>query len=159
MLEMGCILDIHILMKKYTQGFSMVVLVVIIALALGGIGWYLYTQKNSSQVEHFTAQQEILSASFVCEDNSHFIAEFPSPQEVRIMVDGNLLRTLPLVAGDGQRYEDSSYVYVFAWDEANVTTKGNRKTTLCSQPVDPNKAPVNFGDAGEGGGAQGGYQD
>ena len=91
------------------------------------------------------------SASFSCVDKTHFIAEFPDDTKVNIIVNGSLARSLPRVNGDGQRFEDASYVYVFAGEEATVMSKINKKTTTCSQPIDPNNAPMNFGDAAEGG--------
>lgn len=91
------------------------------------------------------------SASFSCVDKTHFITEFPNDSKVNIFVNGNLIRTLPRVNGDGQRFEDSSYVYVFAGEEVTVTNKTTNKITTCEQPMDANNAPMNFGDAAEGG--------
>jgi membrane-bound inhibitor of C-type lysozyme len=93
----------------------------------------------------------IPSASFGCKDNTHFIAQFPNENTLGIIVDGKLVRAVPHVSGDGQRYEDATYVYVFAGEEATVTNKAAKKTTTCEQPMDPNNAPMNFGDAAEGG--------
>lgn len=93
----------------------------------------------------------IPSASFGCKDNSHFIAQFPNASTLGVVVDGKIVRTVPRVSGDGQRYEDATYTYVFAGEEATVTNKAAKKTTTCEQPMDPNNAPMNFGDAGEGG--------
>lgn len=113
------------------------------------------TTKTNPNTNPNTNDSRVLSVSFICKNNSHFIAEFPNDTELRVIVDGNLVRTLPRVAGDGQRFEDSLYVYVFAGEEASVTNKMAKvgiKTTTCEQPRDPNNAPMNFGDAGEGGG-------
>lgn len=132
---------------------KIVIIVLVILAALGFYGYKNYEAKDEMK-ESDGGSEWILSASFACADNTHFIAEFGASNEVKIIVDGNAVATLPKVAGDGQRFENSSNVYVFAGEEASVTTKATGKTTTCSQPVDPNNAPVNFGDAGEGGGAK-----
>jgi len=53
-----------------------------------------------------------------------------------------------------QTFEDASFKYVFAGEGVTVTDKAAGTSTTCSQPMDPNNAPVNFGDAGEGAGIQ-----
>lgn len=133
-------------MNKITVAFLVLVLVV--------VGWFAYRQYQSPKTETPSSENWALSASMACADGSHFIAEFPTANEVQIIVDGNIIRTLPLVAGPGQRFENADYVYVFAGEEVNVTTKASGQTTACTQPNDPNNAPVNFGDRGEGAGAQ-----
>lgn len=96
----------------------------------------------------------VLSASFSCADNAYFIAEFPDADSVNIIVDGAMVRTVPFSSDTaGQRYEDGSYAYVFAGEEVTVTNKLTNAVTTCSQPQDPARAPVNFGDAGEGAGS------
>lgn len=147
--------------------------IVILIILLVLVGWFAYDKgfkkgtlqnqiKNSSTLNSTnnpnttadTNASRMLQVSFICKNNSHFIAEFPNDTELRVIVDGNLVRTLPRVTGDGQRFEDSTYIYVFAGEEASVTNKMAKagiKTTTCEQPRDPNNAPMNFGDAGEGG--------
>jgi membrane-bound inhibitor of C-type lysozyme len=125
-----------------------VCLVLILAL-----GWYMLT--NSSEVKKYVKPAyDTPSVSFMCADNTHFIAEFLSPNDVTIRVDGTITRKLPKVPGDGQRFEDSEYVYVFAGEEATVAQKNTGILTTCAQPFDANNAPVNFGDAAEGGGVK-----
>ncbi len=94
----------------------------------------------------------MLVASFTCADNSKFVAEFPNDDELEVHVDGVLVRKVPMVPNAGQTYEDANYKYVFAGEEATVLNKANGRSTTCSQPVDGNNAPVNFGDSGEGAG-------
>jgi hypothetical protein len=131
---------------------AIILILIVILAALGG---YLYSRernlaKDGEQATHDPAPA--LSASFVCKDTSHFIAEFPTgSEEVKIVIDGTAVRTLPRVAGDGQRFENSTFAYVFAGEEVTVTDKVSKKTTTCAQPADPNNAPVNFGDSAEGG--------
>lgn len=134
------------------------VAVIVLLVLLAGASFVIYSQNrsermNEAEAENGTGDEPAASVSFICADDSYFIAEFPAAfDEVSVVVDGETVRTLPRVAGDGQRFETDSHVYVFAGEEATVTTKGSGAATTCSQPFDPNNAPFNFGDAGEGGG-------
>ncbi len=94
------------------------------------------------------------SASFMCKDKTHFIAEFPSDSLLSVVVDGKVVANVPRISGLGQQYEDPSFTFVFAGEEATVVNKATKKTTTCTQPFDANNAPVNFGDTGEGGGTK-----
>lgn len=109
------------------------------------------TIQTSSPKTHVPSDL-VLSASFSCKNGSYFIAEFATSTSVNIIVDGQLIRTVASVEGEGQRYEDASRLYVFVGEEATLTNKTNNTTTTCIQPFDPNNAPVNFGDDGEGAG-------
>ncbi len=119
-----------------------------ILLIIIGAAFFFYQQKNIPN------KKLILSASFGCDDSSHFIAEFKEINKVNIIVDGVITKTLPRTDGDGQRFEDTSSIYVFAGEEVNVTNKATNKMTVCHQPLDPNNAPINFGDAAEGAGVK-----
>lgn len=130
--------------------------VIIAVVVVAGVGWFLYNRPANtlpptpeSETDSWT-----LSASMACEDGFNFIAEFPEEDQVRILVNGNVFRTLPRVAGAGQRFEDDMYAFVFAGEEASLTIKADGRNVICRQPLDPNNAPVNFGDAGEGGGVK-----
>lgn len=136
-------------------------IIFILAVIIILMGWAYYksvTSRNQIILQSGvgnnggSANSELLTASFMCQDNSHFIAKFPVPRRLDVVVDGQTLYTLPLVPGAGYRYENASVAYVFAGEEANVINKTTGKSTACSQPFDPNNSPVNFGDAGEGGG-------
>ncbi len=100
-------------------------------------------------------QTQIISVSMICNDDSYFIAEFPTSTSLQVIVDGELVRTLPQVEGYGYRFEDADYTYVFAGEGVAVTNKSTNIVTTCAQPFDPNLAPFNFGDAGEGSGDAG----
>ncbi|MCF7865298.1 MAG: hypothetical protein K9M11_02225 [Candidatus Pacebacteria bacterium] len=141
-----------------------IVLLGVLLIIVGAFSYYKGVKngivKGEANIASSTAQStgtntqnntQVLGASFSCVDKTHFIAEFPDDSKVNIIVNGNIARTLPRVNGLGQRFEDAYYVYVFAGEEVSVTSKANKKTTTCSQPVDANNAPMNFGDAGEGG--------
>lgn len=91
----------------------------------------------------------------MCADGrTRFVAEFPTADTVVISRDGVTVRELPRTGDAPQRFEDAEYAYVFAGEGVTVTTKKSGATLVCSQPTDPNLAPVNFGDAGEGGSVQ-----
>lgn len=128
------------------------ILLMALVVALAAVAWLIYSQFNTTPLPATQGPEWTPSASFGCEDSSHFIAEFPASDKVDIIVDGNVVRTLPRVAGAGQRFEDANSAYVFAGEEVSVTTKATGTTTTCHQPVDPNNAPMNFGDRGEGAG-------
>jgi membrane-bound inhibitor of C-type lysozyme len=91
--------------------------------------------------------------SFMCDDTSYFVAEFMSDKTLNILVDGNLVRTLMKEDVDRQQYDDETYSYIFAGEEATVANKEKRTIVTCNQPFDPNNAPYNFGDRGEGAGS------
>lgn len=122
----------------------------ILVLVVAALGWYIYSKQGGQK----GAQETMFSASFMCSDRTSFIAEFTAADELNVVVDGNVVRTLARAQGDGQRFENAEYVYVFAGEEATVTQKATQKVATCTQPFDANNAPVNFGDAGEGGGVK-----
>lgn len=115
---------------------------IIIVLALIGGGWYVYQQNQEPAEEAWTP-----SASFACDDGSHFIAEFPNEANVDIVVDGVVTASVPRWSGDGQRFENDTHAYTFAGEQVVVVNKIEGNETTCSQPVDPNSPPMNFGDA------------
>lgn len=142
--------------------------IVILLILLIAVGWFSYSKGVQRGMKAAATANALVgnvpgannawvpSASFACKDGTHFIAEFPNAAQLRVVVDGNIARVLSRVNGLGQRFEDSTCAYVFAGEEATVTNKGTKKTTTCEQPMDPNNAPMNFGDAGEGTGANAG---
>lgn len=90
--------------------------------------------------------------SFICSDNTHFVAEFnPDFSEVNIVVDGVIKQNLDRVTADMPiyRYRSGDFTYTFAGEEASVMNEAIHTTITCNQPFDPNKAPYNFGDMGE----------
>ncbi len=93
------------------------------------------------------------SLSFICDDTSYFLAEFMSDKTLNIFVDGTLARTVVKEDVDREQYEDETYSYIFAGEEVTVANKEKRTLVTCHQPVDPNNAPYNFGDMGEGAGS------
>jgi hypothetical protein len=102
----------------------------------------------------------VLAASFDCKDGYHFMAEFPDENTVKITYNTGIKKqtdTETLTRTEGtevKRFEDEGAIYTFAGEEAIVMTKSDRSFTTCSQPFDANNAPINFGDAGEGGGTR-----
>ena len=127
-----------------------IIAIVVAALLIGG-GYYLSERQRAQENQN---NESMMSASFSCADQTSYVAEFPDGESVRIVVAGEVVRTLPRIEGDGQRFEDDAYVYVFAGEEATVINKATGASATCTQPFDANNAPMNFGDAAEGGGAQ-----
>lgn len=121
---------------------------VLIAL-LAAAGWVIYSNNQTHQDQPEDAA--LTSVSFICGDGSHFIAEFPDDMRtLSVVIDGVTVRTLSAVAGAGTRFANAEYTYVFAGEDVTVTA--HNFSTVCSQPLDPNLAPYNFGDPGEGNG-------
>ncbi len=128
-----------------------IVVAVILAAAIGG---YMFFRGSSAPAPAAPAEQKnfdnmtfVLSASFACADKTHFIAEFPQAESVQIILDGTVLRQVPKAySTSGERYENSDWTYLFRGEGVTVTRKSNYASTTCSQPIDPNNAPVNFGD-------------
>jgi hypothetical protein len=126
--------------------------IMLIILSVGG-----YVVYNNYLAEEDAAPLTIEGISFMCEDGSHFIAEFsPDFASLNIVVDGVTTRSLARASGDNARYEysDRSFTYLFAGEEVRVTNTETGEATSCQQPFDPNTAPYNFGDLGEGGGEE-----
>lgn len=128
---------------------------IIALLVLGAVGYGVYEYAKTHPAPQTGSEGDFTpSVSFACKDNTHFIAEFPNAMtSLDVIVDGVTARTLPRATDVPPTYENADYKYVFAGEEATVTTKASGASTTCSQPQDPNNAPFNFGDAGEGGGA------
>jgi len=137
-------------MKDFIKNCIIVGLLVLVSI----LGYIILDDKKPLPVDDSMDDEEealTLSASFSCKDNTRFTAEFPGNDTVKI-VRGATTQILPLVTGVGQRFENTDFVYVFAGEEVTVTKKSNSTKTTCTQPFDKDNAPVNFGDAGEGGG-------
>lgn len=128
------------------------IMVAILAVA----GYVAY--KNYLDTEEGTpATAESNGVSFICEDSSYFVAEFsPDFSRLNIVIDGVVDRSLPRQGGDQAlyRYAEGGRTYLFAGEEARVSDAGTGRDTTCHQPFDPNNASYNFGDQGEGGGAE-----
>lgn len=122
------------------------VMVVVLAIA----GYVVYT--NTMDEDSIPMMGN--GISFICADSSYFSAEFsPDFSRVNIVVDGVVARSAGRVAGtDLYMYEEGDYIYTFAGEKVTVTNSRTGTATNCSQPFDPNNAPYNFGDMGEGAG-------
>lgn len=121
----------------------------VIVLAIAG-----YVAYDKFLTETDTPPLSVEGISFMCQDGGYFIAEFsPDFARLNVVVDGVTARSLTRVTGDQALYEyqGDGYAYLFAGEEARVRYPGGSATT-CSQPFDPNNAPYNFGDRGEGAG-------
>lgn len=126
-------------------------LIVVFVILAAGLAYIFFTKDDTPVVQKRDTPL-VLSASFVCKDGSDFKAEFPDASTVKIYSSNFLI--LPLVEGAGKRFENNDVTYVFAGEEVTVTNKKTNQTTTCEQLFDESDAPVNFGDAGEGGGGK-----
>ncbi len=126
-----------------------IIAIVVLVIALG-FGFYL---KNSQPKEvEVVDNSDKYSVSFSCTDGLNFIAEFLNDNSLNVIVAGNIAKNLVGVDGDGKRFEDNDVAFVFAGEEVSIHYKAQKRTVICNQPFDPNNAPMNFGDRGEGSG-------
>ena len=123
--------------------------VMVAVLAIAGYVVYSNTMNDD-------APMESNGISFMCTDESYFVAEFsPDFSQVDILVDGVIVRTAVRAANsDLYIYEVGDYTYTFVGEEVTVRNSRTDTTTSCNQPFDANTAPYNFGDMGEGGGEE-----
>lgn len=126
---------------------GVVVIVLIIA------GYVIYTNYSDNEPLPLSGD----GVSFICDAGPSFIADFAvDMSSVSIVVAGVVERTLQNTGDDltPYRFSDSLFTYTFAGESATVTDHTSNTSTVCRQPFDPNNAPYNFGDAGEGGGSE-----
>lgn len=143
-------------MKK----FLLVLGIVIVAAAAFVAGDQHGTKENGhadsfrEESEHHSADSRIaatqedakISASFRCDDNSSFVADFTaSMDEVTISSEGESNVFPKTASTTGKKYENAGWTFVFSGEGAKVTESATGKTKTCKQPVVPNKAAVNFG--------------
>jgi len=90
---------------------------------------------------------EDLSASFRCDDDSSFVAHFPSSmEEVKISSEGEENVFVKVDSENGKKYENDSWTFLFRGEEATVTDRSNESTKICTPPFEEGVAPMNFGD-------------
>lgn len=118
------------------------IMLVVLAIA----GYVIY--RNYADRDSMTGT----GISFICSDQTYFMADFSADfSELEVVVDGETVRTVPRVSGEAlYEYEDDGFRYVFAGEDARIINLADNAEVTCSQPMDPNNAPYNFGDAGEG---------
>lgn len=92
-------------------------------------------------------QEDPILASFRCDDQSSFIAEFtPDMEKVGIASEGET-NYFPLVSsGSGMTYENATWTFVFKGETATVTDRTLKTTKICNPPLDTENAPMHFGD-------------
>lgn len=115
-------------------------------------GYVIYTNNQSDGVEEKMGEQ----VSFNCSPNNSFVAEFSFDMaKLNVVQNGEVKYTLPNIGNEDTpyRFGNSDMEYTFVGEEAIVTDLKTGENKVCSQPLDQNNAPYNFGDSGEGAGA------
>ncbi len=116
-------------------------------------GYVIYTNNNSNGVEEKMGNQ----VSFNCAEGDSFIAEFSFDMtKLNVVIGGEVKYTLNNTGDESvpYRFGDSERQYTFAGEEVTVSDINSGTDTVCTQPLDSNNAPYNFGDEGEGDGSQ-----
>jgi len=121
--------------------FGGIILLIIIA------GLIVYTNNQEDKLTTKMGEQ----VSFVCEDQNDFIAEFSHDMSIlNVVIEKEVRYTLPNIGNEAvpHRFGDSEREYTFTGEEAIVTNLDTGDGTVCTQPLDPNNVPYNFGDNG-----------
>lgn len=120
---------------------TLVILLVVIAVVL-------YNKSKEEPV-----QLASVSLSFICENEQHFVAEFDIDFEtLNVVENGEITHELQRSDDVVMKFSNNDYDYIFAGEGVRVLNKLSNEETTCNQPFDPNNAPYNFGDLGEGAG-------
>lgn len=92
-------------------------------------------------------RDRMISAPFRCDNDSGFVAVFPSSMhQVTITAEGEE-NVIPMAeSSTGKFYENDGWSFLFRGEQATVTDKTMKTTTTCKPPFDPDNAPHNFGD-------------
>ncbi len=126
-------------------------LVILGFIVVASVSFYAGDQhgmnENGETMKHDDVTASVLSASLLCDDNTHFVAEFPTMESVKISMDGKKSLTLPrMESASGHRYADEMWDYFFKGENALVMDRVNQTIVQCHPLFDANNAPVNFGD-------------
>lgn len=128
--------------------------VVVAAVVIGG---YWYVEKSKSIDSAMTQEgSDMGSYAYMCEGGVEFTMS-PSSDVSTIKITPGANATFgeaTLAATQstaGARFEGGGIVFVGAGEEVQLTTDG--RTMVCNPKPNPDMAPWNWGDAGEGGGS------
>ncbi|OGG86018.1 hypothetical protein A2392_00935 [Candidatus Kaiserbacteria bacterium RIFOXYB1_FULL_46_14] len=122
---------------------------IILMIMVAGLIIYI-NNREGAMIEKLGEQ-----VSFICDDGNDFIAEFsPDMSVLNVIVAGNLKYSLSNTGNETipYRFGDNEHEYTFTGEEVIVTSSDMKEGVVCNQPFDPNNAPYNFGDSGEGAG-------
>lgn len=115
-------------------------------------GYVIYANYTEKKAYESSGQ----GVSFSCENGTGFLAEFDAGMtNVDIVVGGNLEKSFPNIGDElvPYRFGDEFKIYTFVGEEVVVADLVSGVSVVCKQPFDQNNAPYNFGDSGEGAGA------
>lgn len=127
-------------------------LIFVLVVAAIVAGYIIYQNRSADEA----AEENSTGISFICEGGENFVAEFGSDMNtVDILIAGKHVRQLNNIGESDTpfRFSDNEVTYTFVGEEVVVTNVGSSGSYICRQPFDPNNAPYNFGDAGEGAGS------
>jgi len=110
-------------------------ILIIIVIALIALGAVLF--KQPQQIEN---QATVVTGvtSFVCENQSYFVTEFMSDETARILVDGDVIRTVSKKPVNREQYDDDTFSYIFESEKVIVANKDERTLLNCNQTTDQN---------------------
>lgn len=138
------------------------ILLIIVALGIIGGGWWFLEERTSKAHQEAEmqrlwseAEQSMGKYEYTCTDGSGF-AMTPSVDLGSIRLEPIQADFKPMVLtsidGVGARFEGGGMVFVGAGEGVSLTV--GEKTHTCTPKPNPDMAPWNWGDQGEGGGVK-----
>lgn len=135
-------------------------LLVVLAVLIGGGYWYMQLDQSAGidmEADQNAMQQEDMgSYSYVCDNGSEFTMTPSSDMASVELTAGSQGMFTGVVTvhkmGEGNHFENETIVFSGAGEEVRLEV-GN-ESTVCNPKPNPDMAPWNWGDAGEGGGVK-----
>ena len=128
-------------------------LFVVVLVALGSFQKKSISSAHAADVNRLasstTGFETPNDAPFLCDDASQFTASFDaSMKRARIVISGTVVKTVALVPGTTSKVYSDGGATLFNFKGENVTISNPKlpKNVVCHPPLDPNNAPMNFGD-------------
>jgi membrane-bound inhibitor of C-type lysozyme len=123
----------------------------LLAVIIIGGGAYWYMQDQDAGSDSFVMG----SYPYTCADGTEFaMVPADNMSTIRLIPGANasfgVTDLAKVESAEGARYEGGVVVFVGAGEEVSLTVAGN--STICDPMSNPDEAPFNFGDTGEGAG-------
>ncbi|MES2059846.1 MAG: hypothetical protein V4438_02335 [Patescibacteria group bacterium] len=137
------------------------IFLIVILAAIALVSWYVFRDSNiqvktDDQASQRLGTEDLGIYPYVCDNSMEFTMSPSSDMSSVHIVPGKgakfpeaTLAKAPAAAG--QKYEAVGIIFIGAGEGVTLTTGG--KTYACDPMPQPERAPWNFGDAGEGGGS------